>query len=108
MKKEDSLIMNGEHLDATRMYLGSDIINHINKIYEDIETETISDVFKELENRSCTNCFFNSSKDKNLELITCDKMGQSSNYSNVKKWCRTNHTLDRGFFKGYSFGYIKS
>ena len=38
----------------------------------------------------------------------CDNLGQSSNYSNVKKWCRNNHTLDRGFFKGYSFGYIKS
>lgn len=48
MKREDSLIINGEHLDATRMYLGSDIINHINKIYEDMETETIEDVIRTL------------------------------------------------------------
>lgn len=41
-------------------------------IIDDFDS-TISDAFQELENRSCTNCFFNSSKDKNLELITCDK-----------------------------------
>jgi len=35
----------------------------------------------------------------------CDRVGQASNYSNVKKWCRKNHTLNRGFFKGYTFGY---
>lgn len=35
----------------------------------------------------------------------CDELDQASNYSNVKKWCRNKHTLNRGFFKGYTFGY---
>jgi len=35
----------------------------------------------------------------------CNRHNQEKNYSNVKRWCRENHTLSRGYFGGYTFGY---
>lgn len=61
-------------------------------IIDDFDS-TMSDVFKELENRSCTNCFFNSSKDKNLELITCDK-GLGFVNQRIFKYCGSWKQID--------------
>lgn len=39
MNRDEALIIEKSHLDVTNMYLGHDVINHINKIYDDFEKD---------------------------------------------------------------------
>lgn len=59
-----------EHIE-TESRVGDLDYSHYSVIIDYVD-ESIEEL-EELENRSCSNCFFNSSKDKKSELITCDK-----------------------------------
>lgn len=85
MNRYEALIIEKSHLDVTNMYLGHDVINHINKIYDDFEKDLkeinnqVSRLKKQLSKGHHTECSCSFCKpiscsyvDNNFTFTSCD------------------------------------